>query len=266
LQPTGAYNLTVDFSGVTEATGNQIALEALSMLYTRYRFAASFCAGKDVLEVACGGGAGLGYLAKTARSVIGGDYTNQLARQVRNHYQEKLPVVRFDAEALPFRDNSFDVLVLYEALYYLPHPNRFLEESLRVLRKPSCLLICTANKDLDGFNPSPFSNGYLSAPQLCNFLEKYGFTVELRAAFPAKITSTKGRLVTLVKQAAIRLGLMPKTMKGKALLKRLFIGPLVSVPSEIQEDLASYYQPEPISSSNPETQYKVLYAIGHLSK
>ena len=66
---------SIDYGAVTEQVGDLISQEALSMVYSRYRFASQFCAGKRVLEVACGPGLGLGYLAKQATLVVGGDYT-----------------------------------------------------------------------------------------------------------------------------------------------------------------------------------------------
>jgi len=42
-----------DYRSVTEKTGDWVTQEALSMLYTRYRYAAEFCRGKRLLEVAC---------------------------------------------------------------------------------------------------------------------------------------------------------------------------------------------------------------------
>src|SRR5579859_6259771 len=43
-----------DFSIVTELPGDRITREAMRMLQTRYRLASNCCAGKDVLELACG--------------------------------------------------------------------------------------------------------------------------------------------------------------------------------------------------------------------
>lgn len=60
-----------DFSSVTEVPGLRATDEQRSMLYTRYHLARTRSVGKDVLEVACGAGLGLGYLAETARSVTG---------------------------------------------------------------------------------------------------------------------------------------------------------------------------------------------------
>jgi 2-polyprenyl-3-methyl-5-hydroxy-6-metoxy-1,4-benzoquinol methylase len=66
--------LATDYCTVTELPGSNATKEQLARLYHRYHFAAGFCEGKDVLEVACGAGQGLGYLARKAKSVVGGDY------------------------------------------------------------------------------------------------------------------------------------------------------------------------------------------------
>ena len=65
----------------------KVTPEGAAMLYTRYRFAARFCEGKDVLEVGCATGMGLGYLARHARSVVGGDFTESLLRKAQSHYR-----------------------------------------------------------------------------------------------------------------------------------------------------------------------------------
>jgi len=99
------------------------------MVYTRYAFAAKLCEGRNVLEVGCGGGHGLGYLAKRARRVIGGDYTEGLLAQANRHYGGRISLVQFDGHALPFRSGSFGVVLLCEGLYYLTNATKFVDES-----------------------------------------------------------------------------------------------------------------------------------------
>jgi hypothetical protein len=69
--------LPTDFSSVTEAPRIKVTPEGAAMLYMRYRFAARFCKGKDVLEVGCATGMGLGYLARHARTVVGETLRNR---------------------------------------------------------------------------------------------------------------------------------------------------------------------------------------------
>ena len=110
--------MDIDYTGVTEVPGSRVTREQLARMYNRYFFAFQFCEGKDVLEVACGAGQGLGLLARRARKLVGGDYTENLIDVAWKHYGGRIPLVRFDAHTLPFREESFDVVIFYEAIYY----------------------------------------------------------------------------------------------------------------------------------------------------
>src|SRR5262245_51327941 len=101
--------MALDFTCVTELPGIRITEEQCRMMYQRYRFASSPAKSEDVLEVACGGGQGLGYLARNARSVVGGDYTESSVRVAKGHYDGKVPLLCLDAQRLPFRDQAFSV-------------------------------------------------------------------------------------------------------------------------------------------------------------
>ena len=57
---------------------------------------------------------------------------------------------------------------------------------------------------------------------------------------------------------------MPKTMKGKGILKRIFFGKLSPLPNEIEEGMCGYKPPEPIPDDSSNDDYKVLYAVAHL--
>lgn len=46
-----------------------------------------------------------------------------------------------DAQELPFQDATFDVVLLLEAIYYLPHAEKFMAEARRVLRPDGILFI-----------------------------------------------------------------------------------------------------------------------------
>lgn len=234
------------------------------MAYTRYRFASEFCPGRRVLEVACGQGVGLGYLARHAKEVVGGDLTERLLQQARHRLQGTLSLVRLDAGALPFSTASRDVIVCYEALYYLEHPLRFLQECRRVLSPQGLLLLCTVNPEWPDFNPSPHSRRYYSARQLSTLLEESGYQAELLAAFPAAPISLLASGVSWIKRTAVALHLIPSTMEGKRLLKRLFLGRLRRFPATVDDGIASYEQPVRVSPDHPITGYKILFALGRL--
>lgn len=253
---------TADFKTVTETPDARVSQEQLQRLYTRYKFALKHCIGKDVLEVACGAGIGLGYLAKAARKVVGGDIDPDNLAFASRTYQGRLniEVKQFDAHQMPFEDGSFDVVIIFEAIYYFSNPALFVDECRRVLRKDGTLLICTVNKEWPGFNPSPFSVRYFSAEDLYLLLEKHGFEPALFAGSKAD----ESGILSAMKRFAVRHGLMPKTMKGKEILRRLFQGKLHPMPAEAYDGMAEYDEPMPISADAPETGYKIIYAVGHV--
>jgi SAM-dependent methyltransferase len=250
---------TSDFTTVTEAPGDPLRSEALEMLWTRYRFAEEYCRGRDVLEVACGAGQGLGLLAKTAARVVGGDYTERLLGFAKQHYGSRIPLVRLDGQQLPFGGETFDVVLLYEAVYYLPEPARFLEECRRVLRPGGRVLLCTANKNVADFNPSPFHRRYYSGPELLELFRQHRFDPVLLGSFPVAQETMRDRLVSAVKRAAVALHLVPKTMRGKALLKRLFFGPLEVAPAELTDGTWRYHPPQVVESATQTQPFRVLF-------
>jgi len=256
--------MTVDYSTVTEVPGDKATQEQLARMFHRYRFASEFCEGKDVLEVACGAAQGLGYLIRRAKRVVGGDCTERLVRSASEHYRNRVQVHLLDAQHLPFKDNSFDVVILYEAIYYLTQPEQFLFEARRVLRKGGVLLIATVNKDWQEFNPSPFSIRYFSVPDLRRVLHETGFKTEFYDAFSVVPNTLKKRITSTMRKIAVRLNLVPKTMKGKALLKKVFYGKLVPLKAEIEEGMCEYVSPEPLSGDTINSEYKVIYSVAHI--
>ncbi|MHA1280586.1 MAG: class I SAM-dependent methyltransferase [Candidatus Helarchaeota archaeon] len=257
--------MQTNYSTVTEIPGSKVSNEQLLRMCHRYHFAAQFCKGKDALEAACGAGIGLGYLAKFAKRVVGGDIDQNLLKYGRKHYQgrKNIEFQLFDAHRLPFKDRSFDVVLLYEAIYYLARPEKFVAEASRVLRENGLLIICTVNKDWLDFNPSPSSTRYFSASELFLLLNQKFSGIEIYGAFPTNTDSTKERIISLIKRTAIAFHLMPKTMKSKEFFKRIFFGKLQVLPAELCEKMGTYSPPIPISPS-PNSSYKVLYAVAKI--
>jgi ubiquinone/menaquinone biosynthesis C-methylase UbiE len=252
------------YEQITETPDIKGSYEQIARLYSRYHFAIDFCRNKDVVEVACGAGLGLGYLARFAKKVIGGDIDEKNLHMAKNTYskRENIEVVSLDAHKMPFGDKSFDVVILYEAIYYLSQPESFIGEAHRILRDDGVVIICSVNKDWDEFNPSPFSHKYYSAPELYAILSSNRFNTELHGECLARDGSIKNRILGLFKKGAVKFHLMPKTMKRKELLKRIFFGKLASLPAEITEGLADYIPPVSIDHNKPCTEYKVLFAVG----
>jgi hypothetical protein len=133
-----------------------------------------------------------------------------------------------------------------------------------VLRDGGVVLICTVNRQWADFNPSSFSMKYFAARELRELIRQEGFDVELYGGFAVSMQSARDRIVSLIKRAAVTLRLIPGTMKGKQLLKRLFFGKLTPLPSEVTEGMAEIYPLVPIDGNSIVACYKVLYTVGRL--
>lgn len=250
-----------EFITVTEIPGAAANAEQWSMLHTRYAWVGEHAAGKEVLEVACGSGIGLAYLASQATRVVGGDCDPELVQIAKQNLTRGTEVEVLDAAALPMKDASFDVVALLEAIYYLPSVETFFREARRVLRPGGKLLLCSANCERPDFNPSPFHVAYLTAAQLCQELERVGFAVTCFGAFPVAPSGELHRIRETIRATAVRLHLIPKTMKWKARLKRIFFGPLKPLPQRLEGPLDRAARLIEIQPSQPITDYKVLYIV-----
>lgn len=248
---------TRDYSAVTEVTGEAVRRDAHEKMGARYAFAAARAAGRDVLEVACGSAQGLGLIARTARRTVGGDYTFALVRDAARHYGRRVGFVCLDGQRLPFPDRSFDLVLCYEALYYFPDAQLFLAEAARVLRSGGELVIVNVNPRWGGFNPSPHSTRYHDSEELRALLSGAGFSADVRGAFVEEEAGVASRLIGIVRRIAVTFHLVPKTMTGKRLLKRLFYGRLVPLPPELADGTLPT-----LHALADDGRSTVLYAVG----
>ncbi|MCB2227324.1 MAG: sugar transferase [Desulfarculaceae bacterium] len=246
---------------LTEAPGDKASSEQLQRLYHRYHFACSWINGNRVLEVACGTGIGLKYLAKSAGCTYGCDVdqTNlDRARQIC-HGEAEIRLDEARAEVLPYADGSFDVVILFEALYYLDDPGLFVREACRLLSDDGILLIGTVNCEWDSFHPSPLSKKYYSARELGELLEGPFAWHKMWGAFPTEATGTREAVISLLKKGANTLNLIPGSLRSRAWLKRIFFGELVPLPQDFSSAEIPYDPPAPLSGQSPETSYKIIY-------
>ena len=251
---------STDFVELTEISGDMVSQEQVDRIARRYYWAADYCKGKDVLEVACGSGQGVGYLASVSKSVVAGDYSEPIIDIARRHYGSRFKFERFDAQSIPFADSSFDVILIFEALYYIPDASRFFAECRRILRPGGVLLISNANKDLYDFNPSPHSHEYHGVLELERDLSSHGFNnIQCFGDTPLSAVSLKQRILRPAKAFASKFGLIPKSMTAKKLLKRFVFGNLVPMPVEIDIMTSQPIAPTKLRAGLAERSHKVIF-------
>ena len=236
----------------------------MTRLYQRYHFARGLSENKDVLEIGCGAGLGLGYLAKFAKKVVGGDIDPKNVSLGKVYYKgrQNITVDSMDAHNLVLPDGSFDLLLLYEAIYYLKDPQKCIAEVARVLRKDGVFIICTVNKDWEDFHPSPYTYRYFSVPELYELIKKYFREVRLYGGFPVDHAGARSEIISLIKRFAVKFNLIPGRLKARAYLKRIFMGKLLPLPNEITEGIADYEPPVEIPVDQVTRDFKILYAVG----
>jgi ubiquinone/menaquinone biosynthesis C-methylase UbiE len=255
--------LIPDFTTVTEVPGVKATSSELCQMFTRYKWAGEHVKDGRILELACGSGPGLGYfIKKGALEVIGSDIEERNLIHAIKHYKdhEGISFKVIDAQNILYQDAYFDLLILFEAIYYIPDVNKFLSESSRVLKPGGRLLISTVNREWPQFNPSPFSVWYPTAKVLYSKLVEHGFDVRMFGSFPDKPAGILRKIVSEIRQLAVKFHLIPDTMKGKELLKRIFYGKLSPIPYEIEDDKYDCEELVRIDPMMPQSSFTFIYA------
>lgn len=246
------------FESVTEMPGTGATSEALSMLATRYLYAGKLAEGKEVIEIAHGPGMGLGHLHKVAKSVSCGDYDPDMVALVNKQYAGRVTSQRLDAMDLPYDAGSFDVVLILEALYFVPEPHKAISEALRVLRPGGKLMIAQPNPEFSSFNPAPSTFKYFTASEF--WALNTGARCEILAGFPEARKGLKSKIFSAIRSFAVKFNLIPKTMGGKELIKKLMHGKLEPFPAEVDPAAIPTETYVPLAEARPLTRYKVLYA------
>jgi len=258
--------MDTDYYEVTEIAGTEVSQEQVERMCQRYYWAKNYCIDKDVLEVGCGSGQGLGYLEKFSKSIEGGDYSEEILKTPKKYYEERITIKQFDAHSLPYEDNSKDVIIIFEAIYYLQSFDIFLKECNRVLRNDGLLLISSANKDLFDFNASPFTYEYYGVSELTKILRSNNFEASYFGDVSTKNVSFRQKFFRPIKAIAVKMNLIPKSMTAKRILKKFMFGNLVVLPYEIEDDMVEYKNPLEINSMLPDKEFKVILCAAKLTK
>jgi ubiquinone/menaquinone biosynthesis C-methylase UbiE len=101
-------------------------------------------AGERTLEVGCGAGHVLERFAEGWR--VGIDLSGIMLERTRRRLGPDLPLVRGSADALPFADAAFDIVVCTEVLEHTTDPGSVIEELIRVAGPRGRVLVSVPNE------------------------------------------------------------------------------------------------------------------------
>lgn len=155
--------------------------------------------GKTVLELATGTGLISKNIVNAAAHIEASDTSAEMIREAkRRNHSAKLYFSVQDMFCLPYADESFEVVIVSNALHIVPQPEKALAEIHRVLRDDGVLIAPTFTHAENSFFGNskafflklagfPLHSRWTSEEYLC-FLQQNGWAVRksdvLKASFP----------------------------------------------------------------------------------
>lgn len=176
------------------------AMRADQRIYTfMYERIPAVIRDRDVLEIATGPGLLAKRVAPAARTMLATDYSDgMIAQAKKGDCPANLRFEVADATKLPYTDNSFDAVLIANALHIIPEPEKALREIDRVLR-PGGILIAPNFVEHKGTHLSRLWSGILvlagvrfehqwTGAEYLAWLEAHGWRVTFSKEMAARIT------------------------------------------------------------------------------
>ena len=204
--------------------------ELLDIHLRHYETAKRYVKSKRVLDIACGTGYGSQMLSLAGASmVVGVDISLLAVEYARKHYhQSNVEFVCADAEQFHCTD-LFDVVVSFETIEHVPHPDKFLNRLFSLLAPGGDLLLSLPlgeTRHIDPYHLHTFSQEDAFA-----LLEKAGFSVDKYRCDNLELTSADLlRWIKLYPTARPSLYEQFFTYRGWQLLYDFFIRGMIRVP------------------------------------
>ena len=164
--------------------------------------------GKTVLELATGTGLIAKNIVNAAAHIEASDTSAEMIREAkRRNHSAKLYFSVQDMFCLPYADESFEVVIVSNALHIVPQPEKALAEIHRVLRDDGVLITPTFTHAENSFfgNSKAFFLKLAGFPlhsrwtseEYLRFLRQNGWTVRKSAALKASFPLTYAECVKM---------------------------------------------------------------------
>lgn len=230
-----------DYTSITELPAARLTPDQIHRFAHRYGYAHQLGQAQRVLEVACGAGSALDYLAQNAVSVVGLDYSGGVLHYTRQ--DTHIPLVQGDAQRLPFAPAQFDLILCFEAIYYLADYQAFLKECHRLLPTGGKALICQSNPDWPDFVPGALTTRYPPLPELTAALARAGFRqVQCSGILPVTAANARQQLVNHARRWVIQSGIITLLGPVKRTLQTLSYGEMYPLPGTIDAAWIAQWQ------------------------
>ncbi len=99
---------------------------------------------KNILDMGCGEGTRLNYLVGGGKNGAGVDISSTAIKKAKKRYPG-LSFIKADLEAIPFNNNSFDLVYSAFVLEHLTNPEKVIGEAIRVTRKKGKVVFIAPN-------------------------------------------------------------------------------------------------------------------------
>lgn len=122
-----------------------------------YEYVLPLIKGKKILDLGCGLAYGTALMAQHASSITGVDYDVTTVESNVSRYKS-IPTLSFQRASLPplpFADNTFEVITMFQFIEHIHERKKLLEECWRVLSENGTLVITTPNA-AKSFARNPF--------------------------------------------------------------------------------------------------------------
>jgi SAM-dependent methyltransferase len=144
----------------------------------RYAFARQYAHGKRVLDAGCGTGYGSAELVQSAAEVTGVDVAADAIEYAASNYPiAALRFIESSCIAVPFPEESFDLVVAFEVIEHLTDYRAFIDEAGRVLCRDGLLIVSSPNQRYyaatrAATGPNPFHEHEFEAEEFVRELER----------------------------------------------------------------------------------------------